>query len=73
MAKITEARKLIRDARKAATFELARFTDGDTDSIREATRIYRESWIIPQLDHALGLLGETITDCEWCGRSHNES
>ena len=56
-------RELIEEARQAATFESARFSakgldkvDEYSNEIREATRIYRETWILPYLEQALELL-----------------
>lgn len=54
--------KLLREARKAATFETASFYPFDPDqdaknaALRERTRIYRDTWILSPLDEAIKLL-----------------
>lgn len=74
MVKLAMVRKLIREAYDAATFERAAFhgVHGDaqvTQDIRETTRVYREAWILPQLDHAMRLLGESRPGiCVFCLR-----
>lgn len=72
-SKKSEIISALTSARAAATFDRADFGYGqDTPAIREATRIYRESWIIPPIDHALRLLepGKDGTRCEHCGKVH---
>ncbi len=61
--KTKQVLKLLKDAREAATMERASFhlpghnmfadADADTTAIREATRLYRETWIIYRLDEAI--------------------
>ncbi len=46
----------LKEARKSATFEDARFgfCDPKLDAmVKEETRVYRQSWIIPQLDEVI--------------------
>lgn len=55
----------LKEARRAATMEQAGFgfstdtlvvagkTVGVTEFIKESTRVYRETWIIPQIDEVL--------------------
>lgn len=65
-------------ARQAATLERSSFFpfdpqgDAKNGELRERTRLYRETWIIPQIDHAIGML-EAILDpkpqAKRCARS----
>jgi len=75
MAQIKKAVRFIQEARKAATFETASFhfdNEEKNKETKEATRIYRESWILPQLDHALRLLepGKHTAECGYCWEVH---
>jgi len=66
MAKLKQAKAFIESARKASTFESAHFhrdtetvtlTGAEiTEFIKERTRIYRTSWILPYLDHAVEIV-----------------
>lgn len=52
-------KELIRSALKSARMEKGDCcfgTDAQTDLIRQQTRLYRETWIIPQLEEALARL-----------------
>lgn len=42
----------LKEARRVATFDNASFGDfgNKTDEVRELTRLYRESWLLPELD-----------------------
>lgn len=65
MAKIKQAKAFIESARRAATFESASFhpdrninlnRDEFTEAVRQATKRYRETWILPYLDLAMDIL-----------------
>jgi hypothetical protein len=67
LQRIREATKFLTEARRAATFKTAGFQHAGfkgidpmskeySDEIREATRIYRESWILPYIDAALNVI-----------------
>jgi uncharacterized protein (UPF0128 family) len=66
----TNMRKMLkdlRDAREAATMvnckldpDFGRVGSPYTDEVRKNTKIYRYSWIIPQIDNAIELLEKEL-------------
>lgn len=70
-------RDLLRESLRASTFETAMFgSDDETVHIREKTRIYRESWIMPGIDCSLRIIERELgneksgTHCPYCGNIH---
>jgi hypothetical protein len=75
MVKAKEIIRHLESAERAATFKTAHFAfdnDARNEEIKEATRIYRESWILPDLDHAIRLLAPAAREgqCSYCGVAH---